>query len=84
MMQGILPPAAGPYAFGFLLSGFMSLLVSGVATALSKGVDGHFPLAWMTAWLPSWAIAFPIVLVVAPVVRRIVAYLVASPTLAKV
>ena len=65
-----------PYAFDFLLSGFMSLLVSGVATLLAIGMAPGFVATWLGAWLSSWAIAFPAVLVVAPFVRRILARIV--------
>ena len=71
MAARFLPRRLEPIAFGFLLSGLMSLIVSGVSTALALGVGGDFPVLWLSAWLPSWAIAFPAVLVVAPFVRRI-------------
>ena len=70
-MRPFLPKRLEPYAFGLLLSGFMSLLVSGVATLISLGLNSYFFGAWIGAWLVSWAIAFPAVLVVAPLVRRI-------------
>lgn len=70
-MRPFLPRRFEHLAFGFLLSGMMSLLVSGVSTALAAGIDGNFAYLWIRAWLPSWAIAFPSVLVVAPLVRRI-------------
>lgn len=75
-MTHFLPKRLEPYAFGLLLSGMMSFLVSGVSTALAAGIDAGFPLLWLSAWLPSWAIAFPSVLVVAPFVRRILARIV--------
>jgi len=65
-------PRFAPYLFGFLLSGFMSLLVSGIATFRSVGLVANFAELWVSSWLSSWAIAFPIVLVVAPLTRRIV------------
>ena len=78
-MRGGLPAASAPYVFGFLLSAFMSCIVSGIATFRVLGMADGVLHAWLLSWLSSWAIAFPIVLVVAPMVRRIVAYLVASP-----
>ncbi len=69
-------PRYAPLLFGMLLSGFMSLIVSGVATARAAEIDGAFPGLWISAWLASWAIAFPTVLVVAPAVRRLVARMV--------
>lgn len=62
-----------PLLFGFLLSGFMSLVVSGVATLRTAGLAEGFAGLWIGAWLPSWAVAFPVVLVVAPLARRLVA-----------
>ena len=74
-MRGRMPPASAPYLFGLLLSAFMSLLVSGIATFKALGFSSEFLSHWAGSWLTSWVIAFPIVLVVAPIVRRMVAYL---------
>ena len=71
-----MPARFAPIAFGFVLSGLMSFIVSGIATFRNAGlIDGFFSL-WIGAWLPSWLIAFPVVLVVAPVARRFVSGLV--------
>lgn len=78
-MKPFLPARLEPVAFGFLLSGLMSLLVSGVSTFLSVGAGAFGPGVWVAHWLPSWAIAFPSVLVVAPVVRTILARIVIRP-----
>ena len=71
-----MPARFAPIAFGFVLSGLMSLLVSGIATFRNAGLADGFLSLWMGAWLPSWLIAFPVVLFVAPVARRIVGGLV--------
>jgi hypothetical protein len=69
-------PRLFPVLFGLILSGLMSLVVSGIATFRSAGpVEGFFAL-WLGAWLLSWLIAFPTVLVVAPLARRVVGGLV--------
>jgi hypothetical protein len=68
-----LPQRFAPIVFGLLLSGFMSLVVSGIATVRAIGFAPDIVFKWMTAWVGAWAVAFPAVLVVAPVVRRIVA-----------
>ena len=68
-----------PVLFGFILSGLMSLLVSGIATFRNAGLIDGFLGIWISAWLPSWLIAFPVVLVVAPVARRLVSFLVKAP-----
>ncbi len=71
-----LPARFAPILFGLLLSGFMSLIVSGVSTANARGLGPGFVGDWLSAWAFSWAIAFPAVLMVAPFVRRVVARLV--------
>ena len=70
-MKPFLPARYEHVAFGLLLSGMMSFLVSGFSTLLTIGFVNHFPATWLQAWLPSWALAFPVVLFVAPLVRRI-------------
>ena len=70
-MKPFIPQRYEQIAFGFLLSGMMSFIVSGLSTFLTLGFVSHFPRVWLTAWLPSWMVAFPVVLVVAPFVRRI-------------
>jgi len=71
-----IPRRFAPVVFGLVLSGLMSFLVSGIATARAVPVDSEFLRSWMSAWGSSWAVAFPAVLVVAPVVRRLVDLLV--------
>lgn len=73
-------PRYAPILFGLLLSGLMSLVVSGIATLRALGLVDGFPGLWMSAWLSSWAVAFPAVLVIAPVVRRFVTRLVREPS----
>lgn len=68
----MIPQRLAPVAFGFVLSGLMSLIVSGLSTVRTVGLaDGFFGL-WMGNWAASWLVAFPVVLVVAPLARRIV------------
>jgi hypothetical protein len=70
------PPRFAPFVFGFILSGLMSFLVSGISTLRAVGPVTGFPTLWLFAWLSSWMVAFPAVLVVAPMTRRLVARLV--------
>jgi Protein of unknown function (DUF2798) len=72
----MIPARYSQILFGFLLSGMMSLLISGLSTFRTLGIEMHFAQAWMANWAVSWATAFPVVLVVAPITRRIVARLV--------
>lgn len=71
----MIPARFAPVLFGLMLSGLMSLIVSGVATVRTLGLAPGFPAQWLLSWLPSWGVAFPTVLVVAPLVRRLVARL---------
>ena len=72
----MLPKKSAPALFGLILSGLMSLLVSGISTYRAVGfVDGYAGL-WLGAWLAAWLVAFPVVLVVAPLAGRTVALLV--------
>ena len=78
-----MPARFAPALFGFVLSGMMSLIVSGVATVRSSGLTDGLLSLWLSAWLLSWLIAFPVVLVVAPLARRFVALSVKAPTAAE-
>lgn len=71
----MIPRRLGALVFGLLLSGAMSCLVSGVATARVEGFTPALPGLWLAAWLTSWALAFPAVLIIAPLARRAVAAL---------
>ena len=72
----MLPAKYASILFGLILSGLMSLIVSGLSTFRAVGMGEGFPALWLGNWAVSWAIAFPTVLVVAPLTRRIVARLV--------
>ncbi|MEC9432959.1 MAG: DUF2798 domain-containing protein [Pseudomonadota bacterium] len=75
-----MPARFAPVLFGLLLSGLMSLIVSGVAMFRALGVNAEAATIWLAeTWPTSWAVAFPTVLVVAPLVRRMVAKLVKAP-----
>jgi len=74
-----MPVRFAPALFGFILSGLMSLAVSGIATLRNAGLVDDFLGLWVGAWLVSWMFAFPVVLVVAPITRRLVGLLVISP-----
>ncbi|GAB4550466.1 MAG: DUF2798 domain-containing protein [Rhizobacter sp.] len=72
----MLPKKWAPALFGLILSGLMSLLVSGISTYRVAGFSESFAGQWISAWLTAWLVAFPVVLVVAPLARRAVALLV--------
>lgn len=65
-----------PLLFALLLSGLMSLMVSGISTLRAAGPAPGFFALWTTAWLAAWLFAFPAVLVITPLVRRAVERLV--------
>jgi hypothetical protein len=58
----------------------MSLLMTGIASALatwsSTGFSADLGQRWLATWGMSWSIGFPTALFVMPLVRRIVATLV--------
>jgi len=70
------PQKFAPALFGLILSGLMSLLVSGIATYRAAGFGDHYVALWTSAWLTAWLVAFPVVLAVAPLARRAVSLLV--------
>lgn len=71
----MLPQRFAPLLFGLILSGLMSLLVSGIAMIRATGLVHGFVGAWTSAWLTAWLFAFPVVLVIAPIARAAVARL---------
>lgn len=72
----MIPNKYGPVLFGLMLSGLMSLLVSGISTFRTVGMTADFAALWTGAWLTAWFVAFPVVLIVAPLARRAVQHLV--------
>jgi len=65
-----------PLLFALILSGVMTLLVSGLSTWRAVGTIPVFAQLWLGAWVTTWSIAFPLVLVIAPLTRRLVEKLV--------
>ena len=74
----MIPARYGPVLFSFILSGVMSLLVSGISTFRAVPVvDQSFVGLWVGAWLTGWLFAFPAVMLAAPLARKVVARIVA-------
>ncbi|MEM9133950.1 MAG: DUF2798 domain-containing protein [Actinomycetota bacterium] len=69
----VVPARWSTITFVLLLSGLMTLIVSGISTARNLGVDDGFVGDWLSAFASSWPVTFPTALVVIPLVRRIVA-----------
>lgn len=78
-MRPFVPKRYESYAFGLLLSGMMSAVVTLIATVRAVGLTPEVPHLWATSWPVSWAVAFPAVLIVAPLVRKILARIVRQP-----
>jgi hypothetical protein len=74
-----LPAAYHAVILAFLLTFFMTCIVSAIATWNAIGLTGDLPTKWLAAWGASWCIAFPTVLFVLPMVRRMVSALVETP-----
>lgn len=60
-----------------ILSGLMTLIVSGISTLRVLGPTPAFLQSWPSAWGLSWLIAFPVLLLALPLARRLSAMLVA-------
>ena len=74
----MIPRKYAPVLFGLLLSGFMSLLVSGISTFRAAASASNLLELWLSAWLTAWLVAFPVVLLVAPLTRKLVERLVSA------
>lgn len=68
----------GPLLFSLILSGLMSLLVSGISTFHAIGLVSNFAELWSSAWLTAWLFAFPGVLLVTPLAGKAVQLLIAK------
>lgn len=74
----MIPKKYEAIVFSAILSGQMSLLVSGISTLRAIGLAADFVSVWTSAWLTAWLFAFPIVVLVAPLTRRVIRVLVAK------
>lgn len=63
--------------FSLILSGLMSLLVSGISTFHAIGLASNLADIWLTAWLAAWLFAYPAVMLVNPITRKAVQFLTA-------
>jgi hypothetical protein len=74
-----LPHRAQTVLVPFFLAGFMTLIVSSIATVKAVGFADDIVLRIAAAWATSFVVAFPCVLVILPLVRKLVARLVEPP-----
>jgi hypothetical protein len=75
----MIPARYGPALFSLILSGVMSLLVSGISTFRTWQPPQDFAglwAVWAGAWLTGWLFAFPAVMLAAPLARKAVALVV--------
>lgn len=68
----MIPARYAPLLFGLIMSGVMSLLVSGISTWRLAGSAALLSAQWPQAWLTAWSVAFPLVLLVAPLSQKLV------------
>lgn len=73
----MIPARYGPVLFSLVLSGLMSLLVSGISTFRTLQTYQDFLGVWVGTWLTGWLFAFPAVMLAAPLARKVVARVVA-------
>ncbi|MDP3421049.1 MAG: DUF2798 domain-containing protein [Thiobacillus sp.] len=74
----MIPRKYGPLLSSLILSGLMSLLVSGISTFRAIGLVTNFSNLWSSAWLTAWFFAFPAVLLATPLARKAVQLLTAK------
>lgn len=74
----MIPKKYGPILFSLILSGVMSLLVSGIATLRAVGMTDGMVSLMAGAWLAAWIVAFPAVMVVSPFARKVVQLVIAE------
>lgn len=67
------------FVMPLILSLFMTLIVSGIATFKNMGVNYATIPYWMSAWFTAFPIAFPALLCVLPLVKKLVGFIVESP-----
>jgi hypothetical protein len=67
----VVPRRFAPFVFALLLTCSMTLVISGVVTAINIGVPRDFLWQWLRAWLPTWAIAYPVMLVFRPIAQHL-------------
>lgn len=73
-----IPKRFVPVLFPFLLSGFMTLLITDISIVKVVGTSAlvsapfAFFQSWMKTYVSAWILAYPVLLLAIPVVRRAV------------
>lgn len=68
----MIPARYANVLFSLILSGLMSLMVSGLSTVKALGPIDGIVVIWLRNWLSCWGVAFVTALLLAPHVRRLV------------
>lgn len=74
-----LPARYAGIVMPFILSVFMTCVVSFISTVRGIGLADNLLQVWLGAWGVSWLLAFPALLMILPVVRRLTGLLVEAP-----
>ena len=74
-----LPSQHAKWVMPFLLSVFMTSIVSLISTLRAVGLVPGLAGIWLQAWAWSWMFAFPVLLLILPVVRKATAAIVETP-----
>ncbi|MEO9274717.1 DUF2798 domain-containing protein [Marinomonas sp. 5E14-1] len=61
--------------FAILMSGIMSLMMSGWITIINIGITSEFVFLWMKAWCLAWPVAGTVAFIFGPVVQKLSARL---------
>jgi hypothetical protein len=73
-----IPARHANLAFSFLMSLQMAAIMSGIITAVNRGLGAGYFAAWAHSFVVAWPIAFPLILLLAPRARALVARLTAA------
>lgn len=61
------------YIFSFIVTMFMSFIISGILIVVNLGFVNKFLFIWLSAWWKAWIVAFPSVLFIIPFVKKVMA-----------
>lgn len=71
-MPALIPARYARAVFSLIMSGLMSLIVTGIATVKAIGFNPGTVGDWMASWAFCWPIAFTVILLFGPSVQRMV------------
>jgi len=71
MLMPVSTPTRLRVIFAWLMSGLMSLLMTGWIGWINAGISPDFLARWAHAFVLAWPAAFTIVLIAAPTVQRL-------------